>query len=205
MGEKVRCEICDRNFKDSEGLAQHNAAKHFSEKKVGSKLDTKKFRNWIIFIFVIGVIAALGWWMFSIAGENSALCENAPASEINIGGHTNLAMHIHPFLEIIINDEKQLIPANAGISPGIMRPIHTHDASGELHVEGPCRRDFTLGEFFDIWGRDFSSECIFEFCTANGAGVLNVKVNGLEDNEFGDIVLRDDDRIVIEYSSSENV
>ncbi len=28
MAEKARCEICDRTFKDAEGLAMHNKAKH---------------------------------------------------------------------------------------------------------------------------------------------------------------------------------
>ena len=28
MVEKTRCEICNREFKDSDGLAAHNTAKH---------------------------------------------------------------------------------------------------------------------------------------------------------------------------------
>jgi hypothetical protein len=28
MAEKAHCEICDKTFKDTEGLAQHKAAKH---------------------------------------------------------------------------------------------------------------------------------------------------------------------------------
>jgi len=29
--------------------------------------------------------------------------------------------------------------------------LHTHDASGIIHVESNTMRDFRLGEFLDIW------------------------------------------------------
>ncbi len=60
MAEKVRCEICDRTFKNSESLAMHNKAKHpekiLKEKK---QLPVKKIRNWGIFIVVLGAIIGL--------------------------------------------------------------------------------------------------------------------------------------------------
>jgi hypothetical protein len=31
--------------------------------------------------------------------------------------------------------------------------LHTHDASGVIHIESPVRRRYTLGEFFDVWGQ----------------------------------------------------
>ena len=31
--------------------------------------------------------------------------------------------------------------------------LHTHDASGIIHVESPDERPYTLGNFFDIWGQ----------------------------------------------------
>lgn len=59
MTEKTKCEICDRTFKDAEGLAAHNKAKH-SEKIPKEKkfLPVKKIRNWSIFIMVLGLIIA---------------------------------------------------------------------------------------------------------------------------------------------------
>ncbi len=55
--EKIRCEICDREFKDAGGLAAHNKAKH-PEKipKEKKPLPIKKIRNWIIFILIFGAI-----------------------------------------------------------------------------------------------------------------------------------------------------
>ncbi len=33
-----------------------------------------------------------------------------------------------------------------------MAPLHTHDASGIIHVESSVKRNYTLGEFLNIWG-----------------------------------------------------
>ena len=33
--------------------------------------------------------------------------------------------------------------------------MHTHDTTGVLHIEAPQGREFTLGNFFHIWGGQF--------------------------------------------------
>ena len=35
--------------------------------------------------------------------------------------------------------------------------LHTHDATGIIHVESPDDRTYTLGQFFDIWGQPLTS------------------------------------------------
>jgi len=60
---KTRCDICDRSFKNEEGLAMHNQAKHSSSSpKPTNPLPMKKMRNWTIGIVIIvlliwGIIA----------------------------------------------------------------------------------------------------------------------------------------------------
>lgn len=196
MGEKVRCEICDRTFKDEEGLAQHNAAKH-PIANTKRNFNSKKIRNWTIFIMIIALIIIFLGWMISSAFTSINSCKTAPVEEINIGGHTNLKLHIHIDLRILIDGNEEFIPANIGILSGVMRPIHTHDASGEIHIEGPCARDFTLGDFFKIWGREFNSQCVFDKCT--DAGSLKITVNGKDNNEFENYIMRDRDNILIEF------
>ena len=199
--EKHTCEECGKEFKTSESLAQHKDAKHTVVKaKKTSSISSKKIRNWGIFLLVIGGFLALIFWTVAGANQNLEDCQNLPAEEINIGSHSNLAMHIHPNIEIVIDGQKELIPANIGISPGVMRPIHTHDSSGEIHVEGPCERTFSLGDFFDVWNREFSSEGIFGNSAENGT--LTVTVDGEENVQYESLVLRDGQNILIEYDSN---
>lgn len=66
MAEKSRCEICERNFKDAEGLAMHNTAKHpQNSKPEKKKIPVKKIRNWGIFIIIFGLIIWGGSSLFS--------------------------------------------------------------------------------------------------------------------------------------------
>ncbi len=68
MAEKERCEICDRTFKDLDGLTMHNKSKH-PEKvpKEKKPLPVKKIRNWGIFIVIVGLIV-LGVYAFVQSG-----------------------------------------------------------------------------------------------------------------------------------------
>ena len=66
MAEKARCEICNRNFKDAEGLAMHDAAKHSKSKKMErKKIPFKKIRKWGIFIVILLLIVWGGFSLFS--------------------------------------------------------------------------------------------------------------------------------------------
>ena len=51
--------------------------------------------------------------------------------------------------------------------------LHTHDASGILHVESPNDRAYTLGNFFDVWGQPLAADNV-----AGLKGSLKVYVNG---------------------------
>jgi hypothetical protein len=113
--------------------------------------------------------------------------------------HKNLAFHTHMVLEIYILDKKQVIPANTGITKRCMHIIHTHDASGELHIESPYYHRFYLKDFFMIWGKTFNRNCIFDYCV-DESYTLSFFVNGVENNEYEDLPLRDGDTIRIVYS-----
>jgi len=191
------CTACNKPFETADALAMHNAAKH-PQPLTKPRISRQQKRRIVWGIVAVAAVAGmllLGWGILKAQQDY----KSAPAKEINIGGHKNLQLHIHANLRIVIDGEAQPIPASVGISRSVMRPLHTHDASGELHIEGPTPRDFTLGEFFDIWGRTFSSSCILDYCTDRGT--LTMTINGKESTAFGSHVLRDDDQIVIEYTS----
>ena len=54
--------------------------------------------------------------------------------------HNSLAMHIHPRLELVVNNQSVTVPGDLGIDTTAcdqaMHLLHTHDASGKLHIEG---------------------------------------------------------------------
>jgi hypothetical protein len=80
-----------------------------------------------------------------------------------------------------------------------MRPVHTHDSSGDLHIEAQCVRQFYLGEFFDVWGVPFNEDQILSKTSAQGT--ITVTVNGQPSDLYRDLPLNDRDRIVIEFTS----
>lgn len=112
--------------------------------------------------------------------------------------HTGTGMHIHPHLKIVINGAERLIPADIGIVRGCMRPLHTHNDSGTIHNESVARRDFTLGQFFEVWGKVFSQDAILD-ARVDETHEIIVTVNGVRVQTYGDTIMRDKDQIIIEY------
>lgn len=107
-------------------------------------------------------------------------------------------IHWHPQLSIYIKGKQQKIPANLGIGGAIHQPIHTHDTSGTLHVEigGVVTRDeIKLDNFFRIWGKKFSPKCVVDEC----GGKVTMLVNGKENKDFENYLMKDKDNIEIRY------
>ena len=121
-------------------------------------------------------------------------------------------IHWHPKLKIIIKGEEQFIPQGIGINIGNnmdneisgmrMAPTHTHESDGTIHLENnrPWQKPetLTLGYFFKVWGKNFNSSCIFEYCNGEN-GHLKMAVNGNENFEFDRYIMHDKDEIIIEY------
>ena len=95
------------------------------------------------------------------------------------------AYHIHSHLAIFSSGTAVRVPAGIGI-PGPQQVqngfvlggkclywLHTHDATGIIHIESPVTRVYTLGDFFDIWGQPLSSTQV-----GTAKGTVTVFVNG---------------------------
>lgn len=109
-------------------------------------------------------------------------------------------IHWHSKLSIYINSVEQEIPANIGIGAR-HQPIHTHDASGVIHLEFQAvvaEKDTTLGKFFKIWNKQFNQNCIFDSC-GNENQRIKMLVNGKENTEFDNYQMQDNDKIEIRY------
>lgn len=159
------------------------------QKRIQRNRTIKKTLKIVIPLILIG--GSIGWFSWREATKPIT-----PEDEII----SRRGIHWHPELTILIKEEKQEIPANLGI--GIRHePIHTHDTSGILHLEiqGLIRKkDIRLGRFFEIWGKQFNSNCIFEFCNGSG-GNIKMFVNGEPNTEFENYQMQNNDKIEIRY------
>lgn len=121
-----------------------------------------------------------------------------------------LLFHIHAHLDIIINGHYFLVPAQIGITNLCFYWLHTHDVTGIIHIESPVNRNFTLGQFFDVWDKKFgngqirfNNTQIFNYA-ATGNSPLNVYVNGAKvpnGVNYRDIKLHAHDEIAIVYGT----
>ena len=96
-----------------------------------------------------------------------------------------LNVHIHAHLSLFVKGEQIAIPYGIGIvkpfqvvngfvgtGSGIYW-LHTHDATGIIHIESPDSRSYTLGNFFDIWGQTLNASEV-----AGVPGVVRAFVDG---------------------------
>lgn len=108
--------------------------------------------------------------------------------------------HIHPTVKIVINGEERPVPANIGIETTCMNSLHTHDATGIIHVEAPEQRDFTLGDLFAVWGETFNPKEILGYRVDEFHKII-VTVNGAAIGTFDDTILHDQQQIIVTYEA----
>ena len=91
--------------------------------------------------------------------------------------------HSHPSVTVTVNGVGVPIPIT--VDSSCVQPIHTHTTDGVLHIETDQNRDYTLGDWFLLWGHFensatraiLNSTQIFSFKT-DTTHHLNMKVNG---------------------------
>jgi hypothetical protein len=90
------------------------------------------------------------------------------------------ALHIHEHLDLYVNGRHVTVPALVGIDEeaGFLTELHTHDASGIIHVESPVQRAFTLGQFFCEWGVKLNAKCLGPYQGRLSWWVNGVRMNG---------------------------
>lgn len=160
----------------------------------------KRNKNMVIWIVVVAVaIGLLGFNTFAniiSGGDSTPRSTRDVALSCTTDAFTKF--HIHPHLEIMVNGARHEISSNVGVSLTCMHPLHTHDATGKIHVESPVQRDFELSDFFAVWDKPFSQNEILDWKT-NETHEIIITVNGTRNDAYEKLILRDNDRIVIEY------
>lgn len=119
-------------------------------------------------------------------------CQNPePVTSNDCVTHEELGMHIHVTIVIVANGTPMMLPPNIGVEPDCMKALHTHDASSLVHIESPNYKDYTLSDFMDVWGDQNPYRELPD---------INISLNGeLFSGKFDDLILKDGDRIVVDY------
>ena len=126
----------------------------------------------------------------------------ARATALGLPPEAPTPLHEHAHLQIFIHGKEEPVPANIGISDaGAIQSIHTHDDTGLVHLESSESREFTLGDFFGVWGVRFTPSCLGAYC--NGENIrLQVFVDGEEvTDDLQDVQLDDQTVIVVTYGT----
>lgn len=130
------------------------------------------------------------------------------ADLIGLPGHDgDLAMHEHADVQVFVNGEPAAIPVNVGIDDvdGDVESVHTHSGDGVVHIESNAIAEFTLGQFFDVWGVRLSATCLGGFCES-GEDTLQVFVGGEEvTTGIRSVPLDDQTVIVVTFGTADEL
>lgn len=108
---------------------------------------------------------------------STTLEKRLPYVQLEALPQEQLAFHVHQHLDLWLNGRKVTVPGSIGIGLGRFQPfiteLHTHDASGIVHIEAARKQLYSLGQLFGEWGVRLSPRCVGSFC-----GKLRWWVNG---------------------------
>lgn len=117
--------------------------------------------------------------------------------------------HIHAHLGIFVDDKPFTVPSQIGIDPEgrCLYWLHTHDDSGVIHIESPTEREFTIGNFIDIWSQTLNNTQLFDTKSLNDTNsMLGVYVNGVRvpaSTDFRTISMNAHDEIALIFGHIE--
>lgn len=95
-------------------------------------------------------------------GNTSMGGQGQPVGGLECAASSPVGVHIHAHLSIFLNGEALAVPNEIGhvdLSPttNCHYQLHSHDATGLVHVHSATPTTFTLGQYFAIWGQTLSS------------------------------------------------
>ncbi len=115
---------------------------------------------------------------------------------VGVPARAGTTLHTHQHLDVFVNGKRVIVPAGIGIGKGLISPLHTHDASGVIHVESTTVRSYSLAEFFAVWGVRLTKTCLAGEC---GEGKLHFFVDGKPATDPNRIVLTHHQEIAVAF------
>ncbi|HZZ99516.1 MAG TPA: hypothetical protein VFK07_02280 [Candidatus Paceibacterota bacterium] len=105
----------------------------------------------------------------------------------------------HLTINITADGKNVPLDTNIGHDPGnCLRVIHTDDASGIVKITANDSDQYTLGDFFNVWHKQFSAQEFMGYIIGTGHH-LSVAVNGRMVSTLEDTPLHPNETISIVY------
>lgn len=107
-------------------------------------------------------------------GNSSEGGDGTPVGGLECFRNVPNEYHVHTHVAIFLNGDHLALPQDIGIvrlsaeEGRCFYSLHTHDATGLVHVEATGPGTFTLGQLFEIWGQPLS--------TTNVGGITGLAV-----------------------------
>ena len=171
------------------------------QNRASKAIRDKKIKRLVMIGVIVAAAVGIGLAIASSKALSGAGVSASAIDGIQCNNVEQLVSHIHAHLDIFINGQPYTIPSQIGITDKCFYWLHTHDESGVIHIESPVAKDYTIGQFFNIWNKKFSNTQILDNI-ANGKNTLNVYVNGNKVNaavNYRDIKLKAHDEIAVVY------
>lgn len=165
------------------------------DKKQSKETRTKSpNRNKFIMLGIIAAIIAGAAYAIH-RSDNTVDTNFAAIDDIPCETQEYTTFHIHAHMDIFVNGQHVGVPAQIGLKTTCLYWLHTHTSDGIIHIESPKERDFTVGEFIDIWKATNTG-----FPTiSNGPEIF---VNGnLVSTSMSDTIMHAHDEIVLAYGN----
>src|SRR5919199_923190 len=173
--EKITCDICGKSFDSRKQMNQHkhdvhdNMVNHDMTKKEAKSYNKRSSKKKLSKKLIV-ITGGIGSYYYTMGSKSSSSASRVTIDGIQCNPIEHVAFHIHTHLDIFINGKSFTVPSQIGIKSDerCLYWLHTHDDTGIIHIEAPEKRDFTLGQFFDIWNEKFSNSQIFNYTTTSG-------------------------------------
>ncbi|MER7580570.1 hypothetical protein [Kitasatospora sp. NPDC097691] len=126
------------------------------------------------------------------------------AAGLPLLGTEGSVLHIHTHLDVLADGKPVEVPALIGVDESTQQisPLHTHDATGIIHVESPVHADFSLGQFLTEWQVSASADHLGGLKT-DATHALKTYVNGKQaEGDPAAILLHDHDEIALVYGTA---
>ena len=177
-------------------IEQRREDKLKMQQEIENKGSLKKYAFIAVAVLLVG--AALYFFAF--------VSKPSPTGNFNTAGIVfplnNIHWHAVPQINLC-GEQKPIPTPGPGLHLGNTL-FHTHE-DAQIHIEGTVAgpEQITLGGFFDNIGVKFSSTEIMDkkngdICNGN-PGTVQLLINGSQNTEFRDYVVRDKDKIQIMF------